>query len=54
MVIDGLMRAKRDLVRRGLGKVAGGDMVPDLVPFGRRQYPPQGLVHQHEAVEICD
>src|ERR1700730_14150219 len=38
----------------GLGKVAGGDVVPDLVPFGRRQYPPQGLVHQHEAVEICD
>jgi hypothetical protein len=37
----------------GLGKVAGGDVVPDLVPFGRRQYPPQGLVRPHEAVEIC-
>jgi hypothetical protein len=24
----------------GLGKVAGGDVVPDLIPFGRRQYPP--------------
>ena len=36
----------------GLGKVAGGDVVPDLVPFGRRQYPPQGLVRPHEAVEI--
>ena len=36
----------------GLGKVAGGDVVPDLVPFGRRQYSPQGLVHPHEAVEI--
>jgi hypothetical protein len=37
----------------GLGKVAGGDVVPDLVPFGRRQYRPQGLVRPHEAVEIC-
>jgi hypothetical protein len=26
--------------RRGLGKVAGGDVMPDLVPFGRRQYAP--------------
>jgi hypothetical protein len=24
----------------GLGKVAGGDVMPDLVPFGRRQYAP--------------
>src|ERR1700730_13140406 len=37
----------------GLGKVASGDVVPDLVPFGRRQYPPQGLVRPHETVEIC-
>jgi hypothetical protein len=37
----------------GLGKVAGGDVVPDLVPFGRRQYTPQWLVRPHEAVEIC-
>src|SRR6202035_5921900 len=36
----------------GLGKVAGGDVVPDLVPFGRRQYSPQGLVRPHEAIEI--
>src|SRR2546430_6408050 len=36
-----------------LGKVAGGDVVPDLVPLGRRQYPPQGLVRPREAVEIC-
>src|ERR1700730_1453057 len=37
----------------GLGKVAGGDVVPDLVPFGRRQYPPQRLGRPHEAVEVC-
>ena len=24
----------------GLGKVACGDVMPDLVPFGRRQYAP--------------
>src|SRR5262249_33457981 len=38
---------------RGLGKVAGGDVVADMVPFGQRQYPPQGLVRPDEAVEIC-
>src|SRR5262245_27776810 len=38
---------------RSLGKVAGGDVVADLVPFGQRQYPPQGLVRPDEAVEIC-
>src|SRR5262245_4390426 len=30
--------------RPGLGKVAGGDVVPDLVPFVGRQYAPPGLV----------
>ncbi|MEA2955503.1 MAG: hypothetical protein QOJ58_1000 [Alphaproteobacteria bacterium] len=28
----------------GLGKVAGGDVMPNLVPLGWRQYRPQGLV----------
>jgi len=35
----------------GLGEVACGDVVPDLVPFGWRQYAPQGLVDSFEAIE---
>lgn len=36
---------------RGLGKIAAADVVPDLVPFGWRQYAPQGLVDPFEAIE---
>src|SRR5262245_54917924 len=39
--------------RPGLGKVAGGDVVPDLLPFVRRQYSPPRLVRAQEAVEPC-
>src|SRR4051794_34896205 len=35
----------------GLGKVAGADVMPDLVPLGWRQFPPQGLVGSHETIE---
>src|SRR5215831_6955804 len=33
------------------GKVAGGDVPPYLIPFGRSQHRPQGLGRSHEAVE---
>src|SRR5262249_12441465 len=36
---------------RRLGKIAGGDVMPDLFPFGRRQHLPQRLVHAPEALE---
>lgn len=36
---------------RGLGKIAAADVVPDLVPFGWRQYAPQGLADSFEAIE---
>src|SRR6478609_9294465 len=35
----------------GLGKVAGADVMPNLVPLGWRQYPPQGLVRLYETIE---
>ena len=35
----------------GLGKVAGGDVMPNLVPLGWRQYRPQGLVRSYETIE---
>src|SRR5438876_9682964 len=37
--------------RRRLGEVAAGDVLPDLVPFGRRQRLPQGFVRTREALE---
>src|SRR5215203_344548 len=35
----------------GLGKVAGADVMPNLIPLGWRQYPPQGLVRSYETIE---
>src|SRR5712691_2396874 len=37
--------------RRGLRKVAGDDVLPDLLPFGPGQHLPQRLVYPLEAVE---
>ena len=35
----------------GLGKVAGADVMPNLIPLGWRQYRPQGLVRSYETIE---
>jgi hypothetical protein len=37
--------------RRRLGEVAGGDVLPELVPFGRCQCLPQGFVRPQETIE---
>jgi hypothetical protein len=47
------LAAERAPAVSGFGKVAGRNVLPNLVPFDRRQHLPQGLVRAQEAVEEC-